>query len=63
MTTATKKLTGKAQLKIAFKMLLNNMVDVLNNNCSYAGSDEEASTIDCYVNLLLKEVSIRTTLK
>ena len=63
MAVTIKELTKKEQLKLSFKMLLTTMVDVLNSNCSYAGSDEEVATIDCYTNLLLKEVSIRTNLR
>lgn len=63
MVTAIKELSKKEQLKKAFKMLLTTMVDVLNSNCSYAGSDVELDTINCYANLLVKEVTIRTYLK
>lgn len=56
-------LTKKEQLKVAIKQTLVKMVDELNNNCSYAGSDVEAATIEKNANLLLKEVTIRTVLK
>ena len=58
-----KQIANKGQLKVAFKMLLTTMIDTINSNCSHAGSDAEKSTVDCYTNLLLKEVSIRTPLR
>jgi len=51
-----KELTKKGQLILTFEVLLTNMVDELNSNCSHLGSKEEISTIKRYSKLLVKEV-------
>ena len=57
LAVRAKKLTNKAQLKTAFKMLLTTMLSAAKEEC-FIGD-----LIDSYTNLLLKEVSIRTPLK
>lgn len=60
MTTATKELTKKEQLKVAFSRLTKEIVTRVSGQELTKNDDR---IVDNYINLLLKEVSIRTDLR
>jgi len=59
MVTATKELTKKEQLKIAFRVLLKDLFNELIGDLDYDNTD----VIDVTADMLLREVSIHTNLK
>ena len=60
MNTATKELTKKEQLKIAFKTLITDMLHTIVGNLN---DTDDVIAINNTANLMVREVSIRTDLR